>query len=283
MIQINQIQKRYPGFTLDLSNFTLPEGRISGLVGANGSGKTTTFQLLSGLIAPDGGQASLFGSPSWPLPVSIKQKIGVVFADSGFMECLNPAEIRTVLAGFYPGFDGAFYDSLIRSMNLPLDKPLSSFSTGMRVRMKMIAAISHHPALLILDEPTAGLDIVARHQIYELLQDFMEQPGRSILISSHIASDLESLCDDFWFLHQGELILHEDVDTLLNEYGVVRLSPEQMDSLDLSGAIARAKAPGGWQVLVRDRQFYAENDPDLVIEKGNLDDLILILEEGERL
>lgn len=156
MITLQNVKKDYPGFTLDLTSLNLPENRITGLVGTNGSGKTTTFKLILGLIKPDGGKISVMNESAWMMPVSVKEKIGVVFPDSGFLACLCPKDIRAILKAFYPDFDPDCFDALCRKMDLPMNKPIEQFSTGMTVRMKLIAAISHNPQVLILDEPTAG-------------------------------------------------------------------------------------------------------------------------------
>lgn len=282
MITLQNVKKDYPGFTLDLTSLNLPENRITGLVGTNGSGKTTTFKLILGLIKPDGGKISVMNESAWMMPVSVKEKIGVVFPDSGFLACLCPKDIRAILKAFYPDFDPDCFDALCRKMDLPMNKPIEQFSTGMTVRMKLIAAISHNPQVLILDEPTAGLDILARNSILELLQDYMEKPGRSVLISSHIASDLEKICDDFYLIDEGKIILQETVDAIQNEYGVLIVSEDQFKNLDQDTVLAWKKGANGYRVLVSDRQFYQENNPGLVMEKGGIDDLIVILEEGER-
>lgn len=282
MIEIKEVTKNYPGFVLDLKDMNIPENTITGLVGTNGSGKTTTFKLMTGLIEPDAGSISILGQSAWDIPVSVKEQIGVVFSDSGFSASLTISDIRKILAAFFSSFDGELFDRLCKQMDLPQGKPVSQFSTGMNVRLKVIAAIAHNPKLLILDEPTTGLDVIARNKILELLQTYMEVPGRSILISSHIASDLESVCDDFYMIHDGQLALHETVDALQNEYGILVVSPDQFEKLDPQAVIAWKKAPGGYEILVRDRKFYEDNYPGIVVKKSGIDDLIVILEEGEK-
>ncbi len=283
MIQINQAKKRYGTFQLDLGSIQFPEGQITGLVGTNGSGKTTTFKLLCGLITPDSGQIFIDGQNVDTLSPALKQELGVVLSDSGFLSLLNGQDIEKILKAFYPSFDSNLYSTYMHKLQLPMDKPLSSFSTGMKVRMKLIAALSHQPKILILDEPTAGLDVLGRQEVHQLLQDYMETPGHTIFISSHIASDLEALCDDFWMINDGSLRLHETVDALQNEYGILTLSAQEWQQLDKSAVVAYVPYLEGYQALVKDRHFYEENDPTLVISKGNLDDLILILEKGELL
>ncbi len=283
MIQIDQIKKRYGDFQLDLDSIQFPENQITGLVGTNGSGKTTTFKLLSGLIKPDSGYISINGQKIDSLSIASKQELGVVLADSGFLSLLNGKDIEKILNAFYPSFEATLYTQYMNQLHLPMDKPLSSFSTGMQVRIKLVVALAHQPKILILDEPTAGMDILARHEVHKLLQEYMNVPGRTILISSHIASDLEALCDDFWMIHEGKMRLHETVDALQSDYGIVTLSSKEWETFDRSAAIAYMAYCEGYQVLVKDRHFYQENNPDLILSKGNLDDLILILEKGELL
>lgn len=283
MIKIDHATKNYGSFELDLEELNIPEGVITGLVGTNGSGKTTTFRLLGGLIRPDSGSVSVMDQNAWTLSPSAKERIGFVFSDSSPEGIFTIDDVKKMQAAFYSRFDSALFDSLCRQLELPGGKRISQFSTGMKAKLNIVCALSHQPQLLVLDEPTAGLDVIARQQIHELLQSFMETPGRSIIISSHIASDLETICDDFWMIHNGKLMLHEDVDTLLDGYGILTLSDAQEKNLDPAAAVARLRTPGGWKVLVSDRAFYEENDPDAIVEKGNLDDLIVILEKGERI
>ncbi len=278
MIQLNNVRKQYPGFQLDL-NLDIPENTISGLVGVNGSGKTTAFKILTGLIQADQREAALFGENAWSLSPALKQKLGAVFSDSGFADCLTLKETGQILRSFYPDYEPGLFANLCRKMDLPMDKPLSGFSTGMKAKAKIIQAISHQPSVLILDEPTAGLDVIARNEILEMLQDYMTIPGRTILISSHIASDLETLCDDFYLIENGSIRLHETVDSLLSSYGVLQMDDEQRDHLDRAAVVSEKQTPAGWKVLVSDRQYYQENYPDLVLDKSGIDDLLLIMED----
>ena len=283
MIKIENLRKNYPGFSLDLDHLQVAEGTVCGLVGTNGSGKSTTFKILLGLIQPDAGKAEVLDQNAWKLPVSLKQEIGAVFNDSGFDCTFTLSDIAAVLKAFYPTFDEPYFYELCAQMDLPQNQAISKFSTGMAVRIKVISAISHHPRVLILDEPTAGLDVLARHKILDLISMFMEQPRRAVLISSHIASDLEEICDDFYMIHDGKLLLHQTIDNLLNHYGILVLSQSQFDELDKTGAVAMVKDRNAIRVLVSDRKFYQENYPDLVLDKSGIDDVIEIFEEGSRL
>lgn len=278
MIELTNVKRSYPGFTLDIDRFSIEEGTITGVVGLNGSGKTTLFRLITGLAAPDEGSVMIFGHQADTLPVSLKKEIGAVFVDSGFPKWMTPADVQSVLKAFYDSFDPAQYNQLLEQEKLPKDKMLSMYSSGMLAKFRIIAALSHSPRFLLLDEPTSGLDVAARREILELLQNYMMTPGRSILISSHIASDLETLCDDFWMIQNGKMVLHESVDALTGEYGILHVSDSQLEQLDLAAVRAKTKTPGGWDLLVIDRKFYQENYPALPIEKGNIDDLLLIVE-----
>ncbi len=278
MIELTNVKRSYPGFTLDIDRFSIEEGTITGVVGLNGSGKTTLFRLITGLAAPDEGSVMTFGHQADTLPVSLKKEIGAVFVDSGFPKWMTPADVQSVLKAFYDSFDPAQYNQLLEQEKLPKDKMLSMYSSGMLAKFRIIAALSHSPRFLLLDEPTSGLDVAARREILELLQNYMMTPGRSILISSHIASDLETLCDDFWMIQNGKMVLHESVDALTGEYGILHVSDSQLEQLDLAAVRAKTKTPGGWDLLVIDRKFYQENYPALPIEKGNIDDLLLIVE-----
>lgn len=283
MIKINQLTKQYPAFKLQIEQMDIQPNCITGLVGANGSGKTTLFRLIAGLARPTSGQAEIFNTNVWDLPIAFKQKIGVVFNASGYPETLMVSDIQKIQAAFYPRFEAERFNTLIRRFNLPDNLPIAKFSTGMAARLKIICALTHQAELLLLDEPTNGLDIIARQEIHELLQEYMETPGRAIVISSHIASDLEKLCDDFWMIHKGKIQLHETVDALQNEYGILNISENQFELLDKQAALGYLKTPGGYQVLVNDRKFYQENYPGIRIDKGNIDDLMLIIEKGDAL
>ena len=182
LIECTAVQKHYPDFALDVT-LTVPENTIVGLVGLNGSGKTTLFRLLTGLAKADAGSCRMLGQAADSLSVSMKEQIGVVLADTGFPAVFTPRDVKKVLAAFYTGFDPEYFDALVKRFAIPPDKALETFSTGMKARLRVIAAISHHPRILLLDEPTAGLDVAARNQILDLLREYMETPGRSILIS----------------------------------------------------------------------------------------------------
>ena len=214
------------------------------------------------------------------LTAADRQGIGVVMADSGFSSFLSVKDIAIILDNMYDKFDkSVFLDECSRS-ELPFDKKIKDFSTGMKAKLKVLIAMSHEASLLILDEPTVGLDVVARDEILDLLRRYMEEGNRSILISSHISSDLESLCDDLYMIDHGKILLHEETDVLLSSYAMLKLSKEQYEKIDRQYLLRSKEEAYGYSCLTNEKQYYAENYPDIVIEKGGIDDLIVMMANG---
>ena len=280
MLKIKNLKKNYGNFFLDCS-LEVKSGQITGLIGQNGSGKSTTFKSILGLVYPDGGNISIFGKDYRNLTVEDKEKIGVVLSDSGFSGYLRIKDIIPVLENLYHVFDKFSFLEQVHRFQLPLDKQIKDFSTGMKAKLKVLVAISHNAKLLILDEPTAGLDVVARDELLEMLREFMEKDeNRSILISSHISSDLESLCDDLYMIHDGRIILHEDTDILLSDYGLLKVNKDQYDEIDKQYILRVKKESFGYSCLTNQKQFYVENYPTITIEKGTIDEVITMMIRG---
>ena len=211
-----------------------------------------------------------------------KQKLGIVLADSCISGYLTVSDTVPVLASLYPAFDKAFFLECVERFRLPMDKKIKEFSTGMKAKLKVIIAISHQAKLLILDEPTAGLDVVARDGLLDLLRDYMgKDEERSILISSHISSDLASLCDDLYMIDSGKIILHEDTDTLIGSYALLKLTAEQYVSLDKTYILKTKKENYGYSCLTNEKQFYAENYPQTAIENSGIDEVISMMVLGQ--
>ena len=280
MLKIENLKKNYGDFFLDCS-LKVKTGQITGLIGQNGSGKSTTFKSILGLVYPDGGNISIFGKDYRNLTVEDKEKIGVVLSDSGFSGYLRIEDIIPVLESLYHAFDKSFFLDQVHRFQLPLDKQIKDFSTGMKAKLKVLVAISHNAKLLILDEPTAGLDVVARDELLEMLREFMEKDeNRSILISSHISGDLESLCDDLYMIHNGKIILHEDTDILLSDYGLLKVNDDQYDEIDKHYILRVKKESFGYSCLTNQKQFYVENYPMITVEKGTIDEVITMMIRG---
>ncbi len=281
MLKIEGLVKKYEDFTLNCSMEVKP-GCVTGLVGQNGAGKSTTFKAILGLIHRDGGKVEVFGKDVEEFSVKDKQKLGVVLSDSGFSGYLDIHDIIPVLANLYDAFDRDFFMMQVQRFGLPLDKKIKEFSTGMKAKLKVLAAISHQAKLLILDEPTVGLDVVARDELLELLREYMEaEEERSILISSHISGDLENLCDDLYMIHEGKMILHEDTDVLLSDYALIKVNSSQYVELDKQYILRRKRESFGYSCLTNQRKYYLENYPQAVIEKGTVDEVITMMIRGE--
>ena len=283
MLELTELRKNYPDFHLNCS-LKVDPGRITALIGPNGAGKSTAFKAILGLIRPDGGAIRLFGREITAPSAKDRARMGVVMAESGPSGELSVADFGRVLAAFYPGFRADWFREKASTLELPWDKPMKTFSTGMKAKAKVLGAVSHGAELLILDEPMAGLDVLARDQILELLREYVEtREGASILISSHISSDLEQLCDDFYMIAGGTVLCHEDTDRLLSDYAILKVDPTQYAAIDTQYILRRRDETFGYSLLTDQRRYYAENAPGVVIEKITMDEFILMMLKGETL
>lgn len=280
LLSLKNLQKNYPGFSLDVS-MEIEEGQITGLIGANGAGKSTTFKVILGLVHPDAGEIRLFNKDMEQISQKEKADIGATLSDSGFSNCLTVKQIVHILTEIYEKFDREMFEKRCSQFSIPMDKKLKEFSTGMKAKLKVLTATSFDARLLVLDEPTAGLDVIARDSILELLREYMETEGRSILISSHISSDLESLCDDIYMIDKGLIVLHENTDVLLDEYGLIKADEKQYELLDKQHILKVKKEQYGYSCLTDERAFYVENYPQLAIERGSVDKVITMMIKGE--
>ena len=278
------VKKKYKRFELDCS-LKVETGMVTGLIGKNGAGKSTTFKAVLGLIKVDEGKITIDGKPVEQLSGKDKEEIGVVLAESGFCGYLTVKDVIAVMAAMYSKFNKQVFMERCERFDIPLKQKIKEFSTGMKAKLKILLAMSHEAKLLILDEPTAGLDVVARDEILDMLREYMEQEGNSILISSHISSDLEGLCDDIYLIDDGKIMLHEEIGTLIDEYGVLKVTQEQYEKLEKVHIICSKQDKYGYACLTNQKQFYIENYPGIVVEKGSIDDLITLMigaKKGEK-
>lgn len=283
MLKFVNVKKQYESFALDL-NMEVKPGMVTGLIGANGAGKSTSFKAALGLVSLDGGEITVFGKDSRKLTPQDKEKLGVVLSDAGFCEYLTILDIALILRHMYKKFSEEAFLNRCREFCLPLKQKVKEFSTGMKAKLKLLVAISHEAEFLILDEPTSGLDVVVREELLALLQDYLEEKEeRSVLISSHISGDLEKFCDDFYMIHEGKIILHEDTDILLSTYGIIKADEKQYQNIEKLHLLRAKKEEFGYCLLTCNRQFYQENHPELIVEKSGIDDVILIMTKGEQI
>jgi len=281
MLTVKDLEKNYPGFRLSCS-MDVKKGCITGLVGENGAGKSTLFKAVLKLIYPEKGQIRLFDKDLDDINEKDKQRIGVVLAETGFNNYLKVGDVPKILKQLYPAFDEERFMNGCRKFNLDPAKKIIELSTGMKAKLRVLTAITHQADFLILDEPTTGLDVMARDEVLEMLRDFMEEKeDRSILISSHISSDLENLCDDIYMIHKGNIILHEDTDILMDSYGILKVSVSEYEKLDKQYLLKRKKESFGYSCLTNQIRYYQENYPETVVEKAHIDDVIVFMAKGE--
>ncbi|MEZ3447067.1 MAG: ABC transporter ATP-binding protein [Lachnospiraceae bacterium] len=276
MIKLNNVVKQYDNFRLECS-MEIPTGQVTGLIGRNGAGKSTVFKAILGLIHTDGGTVEVFGKDAAKLTQADREQIGVVLSDSGLCNYLTIKDFLPMLNTMYADFSVKKFTADCERMGLPMKKKIKEFSTGMKRKLQILVALSHNAKLLILDEPTAGLDVVARDELLGLLREYAEDGERSIVISSHISSDLEGICDDVYMIENGKIVLHEDTDVLLNEYGLLKVTKEQYAQLDRTHLLKTREENFGYSCLTKERQFYQDNYPSVVIERGSIDEVITMM------
>lgn len=279
-IELTHINKSFGEFAIQDLSLTVPSGTICGLVGENGAGKSTTIRLLMGALRPDGGTAKVLGADvSGPAFREVKEDVGVVLDEAYFPETLTAVQVGKVLAGTYRRWDQEMYDGFLHRFDLPGKKPFKDFSRGMKMKLAIAAALSHRPKLLVLDEATSGLDPIVRDEVLELFNEFTREEDHSILISSHILSDLEKLCDYIAFLHQGRLLFCDEKDRLLETYGIFTGTAEQAESLREEAVVGREDGGcGGVRALVRRDGVPA----GLELERAGIEDIILFMVKGAK-
>lgn len=249
-LEITNLSKSYKDFSLDNVSLTLPSGCVMGLVGENGAGKSTTIKLILNSISRDSGEIKIFGKDNREETKLAKEDLGVVPDETGLPEMLTPVQIEKIMSKAFRNWDTEVYRELVGKLGLPEKKKFREMSRGMKTKLGIAIAMSHHPKLLLLDEPTSGLDPVVRDEVVDMFNDFTRDETHSILISSHIVSDLEKLCDYIAFLHKGRLILCEEKDRLKEEYRIIRGTEESLSKIPESAVIGRKITPYGAEAIV---------------------------------
>lgn len=278
---VKDLKKNYHDFTLDSVSFSLPRGSIVGLIGENGAGKSTTINAILGLIKKDGGTISILGKQDNEIDNGIRDQIGVVFDGSNFPRSLSARKLNNVFKNIYSTWDENGYFSWLQKMSLPTDKKIKEFSKGMKMKLSIAVALSHHSKLLILDEATSGLDPVVRDDILDLFLDFVQDENNSILVSSHITSDLEKVADYIVFIHKGKVVFSKPKDELKYQYGIIRCGAAQFDAIDKKDVIAYRKLDYEWEVLISDRAAAKKKYPKAVIDPATIDEIMLLYVKGE--
>lgn len=279
-LHISGLTKTYGDFVLDHVSFRVPSGSIVGLIGENGAGKSTTINAALGLIQKEEGRVSILGKDA--LDNATKEQVGVVFDGSNYPEILSPRKISRIMKNIYRTWDERAYLDMLKRFSLPADKPIRQFSRGMKMKLSITAALSHQPKLLILDEATSGLDPIIRDDILDMLLAFVQDEEHSILISSHITSDLEKIADYIVFIHEGKVVFSRAKDELLEQYGIMKCGAAQFDALDKADIVACRKMDYEWQVLVSDREALQRKYPKALIVPATIDEIMLLYVKGEQ-
>ncbi len=278
-LRVSGLTKTYKDFVLDHVSFTVPSGSIVGLIGENGAGKSTTINAALGLIQKEDGTVTILEKEE--LDEDVKEQIGVVFDGSNYPEILSPRKLNRVMKHIYRTWDEQEWFRLLEQFSLPPDKQIKQFSKGMKMKLAISAAFSHHSRLLVLDEATSGLDPVVRDDILDMLLDFVQDEGHSILVSSHITSDLEKIADYIVFIHGGRVVFERPKDELAEKYGIVKCGAAQFDALDKSDIISYRRMDYEWQVLVSDRERIQERYPKAMVIPATIDEIMLLYVKGE--
>ena len=281
-LKINGLCKNYGDFSLKDINLAVPEGAVVGLVGENGAGKTTTIKASLDLIKKDSGKVLFFGKEMSEDTLGIRNDIGVVFDSLHFSSGLNIEKIEKICSAVYDNWDKKVFEEYIDKFSLPKKKIIKEFSTGMKMKLNLAIGLSHNARLLIMDEPTSGLDPVVRDDILEIFLDFMQEEKHSILLSSHITSDLEKIADYIAFIHEGRVIFCMPKNTLLYEYGIIRCSRDDFERVSPEDKIAWRIEDYQCSILVGDRKRAAEKYPNMVIDSPSIDEIMLLYVKGER-
>ena len=277
-IRIQNLTKRFEGFALEGVSFAVPRGAVVGFIGENGAGKSTTIKSILGLIRPDGGSIEVFGKDVGLLTKEERGRLGAVLGDGKLPENLTAKDLDGVFRHIFARWDAAAFFAYLDRFALPRGKKIKDFSRGMRQKFALAVALSHGADVLVLDEPTAGLDPVARDEILDILYDFMQDERRSVLISSHIVSDLEKLCDYIAFIHRGRLVFFEEKDALYEKYAVLRAPLETLRSCaDAVVAVHRGEFGAGALVL------RAKLPAGIPVERAGIEDIMLYFARGEKL
>lgn len=285
VLELQEVSKAYPksDFKLDKVSFRLPYGAIMGFVGENGAGKTTTIDCILNTIKRDGGNILLFGKEMKDEDKTLKENIGIVYDGDNFPGYLNPAQLSDIMGGLYKQWDNGLFLDHLKRFRLPEKKKIRTYSRGMTMKLAIAAALAHHPKLLVLDEATSGLDPVMRDEILDVFLEFVQEEEHSILLSSHITSDLEKIADYITFIHEGRIILTASKNELAYEYGIIRCKESQFLELDKKDVVAYRKRDFQTDVLTADAEKVRRKYGDMVIDRVSVDEVMVMLVKGERI
>jgi len=284
ILEVQGLRKQYKNadFCLDDVSFSIPSGAIMGFVGENGAGKTTTIGCILNTLIKDGGTVKIFGKEMTDASTDIRDDIGVVYDSSPFPQHLTAVKISSAMRHIYTNWDDGLFKDYLRKFKLPEKKRIKTFSRGMTMKLAVAVALSHRPKLLVLDEATSGLDPIVRDDILDVFLDFVQDENNSILLSSHITSDLEKVADYITFIHDGRIVFSEQKDNLIYNYGLMRCKAAQFAEIEKEDMLAYRKHDYQIDVLVADRGAAAKKYRDVVIDTITIEEIMLMLVKGEK-
>ena len=281
---LKNVNKKYEksNFAIKNISFSIPEGSIVGFIGENGAGKSTTMNCILNVIRRDSGTIEIFGREMTDEDIDIRENIGVVYDSNNFPEYLTAKQLADILGRIYSKWDDFCFEQFLRRFGLPESQKIKSYSRGMSMKLAIAVALSHDSKLLILDEATSGLDPIMRDEILDVLLEFVKQENHSILLSSHITSDLEKIADYIVFIHNGEIILNKTKDELIYEYGVIRCSENDFHNILSEDILSSMKKDYQIDVLIKNKKLIEKKYKNLIVDSVSLDEIMLLLVKGER-
>ena len=282
VIEIQDLKKSYPNFTLKIDELKIPSGEVIGLIGENGAGKTTLIKLLLKTINKDSGKIKIFNKNLEENEIDIKEEIGLVLDNTFFPENLNSKDINLIMKDIYKNWDEELFHKYLNDFNIKDNQTLKTLSKGMKKKVEIATALSHHPKLLILDEATSGLDPIVRNEILDLFLDFISDDEHTILLSTHITSDLEHIADHIIFINKGEIFLESPRDEIIDNYGILKCDIDDFKKIDKKDIVSYKKNKYNYEILIKNRNKLSKKYKDYVIDKITLEDLMLLIIKGEK-
>lgn len=279
-IEIKNLKKDYPDFSLKVDELKIPSGAVIGLIGENGAGKTTLIKSILNIIKKDDGKIKIFDKDLEEQELQIKEDIGIVLDNTFFPELLNPKNIDSIMQDTYKNWDSKKFYKYLKDFGIKDNQILKTMSKGMRKKVEIATALSHHPKLLILDEATSGLDPIVRNEVLDLFLNFIKDDEHTIILSTHITSDLEHIADYIIFIDKGTIVLENTRDEIIDNYGILKCDIDEFDRIDTNDIVSFRKSKYSYEILINDKDKCRKKYKDFVIDKITIEDLMLLMIKG---
>lgn len=280
VIEIKDLKKTYEEFTLNIKELKIPAGEVIGLIGENGAGKTTLIKLILNIINRDSGTIKIFNKEGKENELDIKEDIGVVLDNTFFPEILNPKDIDSIMKDIYKNWDSKLFYKYLKDFKITPNQILKTMSKGMRKKVEIATSLAHHPKLLILDEATSGLDPIVRNEVLDMFLDFIEDEEHTIILSTHITSDLEHIADHIVFINKGRVVLEKQRDEIIDNYGILKCDIDKFENVSKEDIVAYKKNRYNYEILVDDKNKCKKKYKDYIIDNITLEEMMLIIIKG---